>query len=51
MAQVEVLNILGQKVAESRSNTVDLTSFESGIYFLRVVSTEGQVWFEKVVRE
>ena len=51
VAQVEVLNILGQKVAESRSNTVDLTSFESGIYFLRVVSTEGQVWFEKVVRE
>lgn len=51
VAQVEVYNALGQQVRVSHQQVVDLSALESGMYFLRVTSTEGQVWFEKVLKQ
>ena len=51
VVQVEVYNALGQQVATSCQPVVDLSAMESGMYFLRVTSIEGQVWFEKVLKQ
>lgn len=48
---VEVYNSLGQKVitVEGKENTVvDVTSFENGIYVVRVITNEGAVSTKKV---
>ena len=48
---VEVYNSLGQKVAtvEGTENTaVDVTSFENGVYVVRVITNEGAVSTKKV---
>ena len=50
VAQVEVYNSLGQIVMTSREQTVDLSMFETGMYFLRIESVDGQVSFEKVMK-
>jgi hypothetical protein len=49
--QVEVFNALGQCVGQYRQNMIDLSSFESGVYFLHISSVEGQVFFEKVIKK
>ena len=49
--QVEVFNALGQCVGQYRQNVIDLSSFESGMYFLHISSVEGQVFFEKVIKK
>lgn len=48
---VEVYNSLGQKVvtAEGTTNTaVDVTSFDNGVYVVRVITNEGNVTTKKV---
>lgn len=50
VAQVEVYNALGQQVMTSREQTVDLSALETGVYFVRIESTDGQVSFEKVMK-
>ena len=51
VARVEVYNALGQQVATTCQQVVDLSSLESGMYFLRVTSTEGEMWYEKVLKQ
>ena len=48
---VEVFNAVGQKIGCFRQNEIDFSSYESGVYFLRVTSSEGQVLFEKVIKK
>ena len=48
---IEVYNALGQKVADSHQQVIDLFDLESGVYFLRVTSDAGQVFFEKVLKK
>lgn len=51
IATVEVYNSLGQKVAtvEDADNTsIDVTSFENGVYVVRVISNEGNITTKKV---
>jgi len=48
---VEVYNSLGQNVATvegSAKTTVDVTSFDNGVYFVKVVANDGTVMTEKV---
>lgn len=48
---VEVYNSLGQKVATvegSEHTSVDVTSFENGVYVVRVITNEGAVTTQKV---
>ena len=48
---VEVYNSLGQKVATvegSERTSVDVTSFENGVYVVRVITNEGAVTTQKV---
>lgn len=48
---VEVFNAVGQKIGCFRQNEIDFSSYERGVYFLRVTSSEGQVLFEKVIKK
>lgn len=51
VAQVELFNIQGQKVIVGNSEVIDLTELENSIYLLRVSTTDGQVWYEKLIKE
>ena len=48
---VELLNTLGQIVASVRGNEIDLTSFENGVYFARIIANDGRVMIEKVIKK
>lgn len=48
---VEVYNSLGQKVATvegSESTNVDVTSFDNGVYMVRVITNDGEITTQKV---
>ena len=49
--RVEVFNALGQIVGQYRQNIIDLSSFESGLYFLHISSVEGQMFSEKIIKK
>lgn len=51
VAHVEVFNALGQSVMTSRQHVVDLSQLEAGMYFVRIEATDGQVCFEKVLKQ
>lgn len=51
VARVEVFNAMGQQVGQYYQNEISFSDFVSGVYFLRVTSTEGEVFFEKVVKK
>ena len=51
VAQVEVFNAMGQTVGQYHQNEISFSGLASGVYFLRVTSTEGQVFFEKVIKK
>lgn len=47
---VKILDFTGRVILSSNSNTVDLTSFENGIYFVEVKSNKG-LTIKKVVKQ
>ena len=49
--RVEVYNAMGQRVAESFQQSIDLSGMENGLYFIRVRTTDGKVFFEKVIKK
>ena len=49
--QIEVYNALGQQVARTCGNVIDLSGMGNGVYFFRVTSKEGQMFFEKVIKK
>ena len=51
VAQVEVYNALGQHVMTSRQQVIDLSELEAGMYIVRVEAVDGQVRFEKVLKQ
>ena len=51
VAHVEVFNALGQSVMTSRQQVVDLSQLEAGMYFVRIEGSDGQVRFEKVLKQ
>lgn len=51
VAQVEVYNALGQHVMTTRQQVIDLSELEAGMYFVRIEATDGQVCFEKVLKQ
>ena len=49
---ITILNTLGQvteKIAGSRSAVLDISQYNSGIYYLRLETADGQVWSRKFV--
>lgn len=48
---VEIYNALGQMVGQLHQNVVDFSGFDSGMYFIRVTTTEGSVYSEKVIKK
>ena len=51
VTRVEVFNALGQSVMTSRQQVVDLSQLEAGMYFVRIEGSDGQVRFEKVLKQ
>lgn len=51
VAQVELFNAMGQLVGQYCQNEMSFSGYANGVYFLRVTSTDGQVFFEKVIKE
>lgn len=47
---IEIIDISGKKILETNKNTIDLTSFQSGLYFIRV-ETDSQSIIEKLIVE
>jgi hypothetical protein len=52
IADFEMLNLLGQSVLvdKSRSNIINISRLNSGTYFVKVTTTEGDVIFEKLMK-
>lgn len=50
IVQVDVFNIQGQMVMSGNTAVIDLSSLVNGIYLVRVATSDGQVWHEKVVK-
>lgn len=48
---VEVYNSLGQVVVSAKGNEIDLSSLENGVYFVRIISDDGQVIVDKVIKK
>ena len=55
LRQVEVLNVLGQKVlsAQGRDNElhIDMAALSSGVYFVTIINEEGRKCVRKVLKE
>ena len=51
VTRVEVLNALGQRVMTSCQQVIDLSQLEAGMYFVRIEGSDGQVRFEKVLKQ
>ena len=51
VARVEVYNTLGQSVMTSRQQVIDMSALEAGMYFIRIEAIDGQVLFEKVLKQ
>ena len=50
-SRVDVFNALGQCVLVSCHQVIDLSELEAGIYFVRIEASDGQVYFEKVMKQ
>lgn len=48
---VEVHDIAGVKVAEVKSNTIDLASLPAGLYFLSITDKRGRIATQQVVKQ
>lgn len=51
VAKVEVYNALGQCAISSRQQVIDLSELEAGVYFVRIEANDGQVRFEKILKQ
>lgn len=48
--QIKLFNQLGQCIESTNLSTIDLNEFETGIYYLRIETSLGGVYFEKVLK-
>lgn len=48
---VEVYNTMGQLVGGYDSNMIDLSSQPNGVYFIRIISVNGKVSIEKILKK
>lgn len=52
ISSVEVYNIIGQKISETKSKTeVDLSHFNIGIYFIKIMDDSGNSETHKIIKE
>lgn len=49
--KITVFNSLGTLVLESKNNTIDLSNFNSGIYYLEVTTNSGQKLLNKLIKK
>lgn len=51
-SEIGIYDVLGKPVlSETNSNHIDITSFKSGIYYLRLKDVHGNLAFKKVIKE
>ena len=50
-AQVEVYDALGQKVYQGLTTSVDVSRWESGIYFMRITTETGNTITKKIIKK
>ncbi|WP_310556627.1 T9SS type A sorting domain-containing protein [Flavobacterium sp.] len=50
LRNVEITTITGQKVLESTASTIDMSGFQNGVYFIKIVSDKG-VLTQKFIKE
>ena len=50
VAYVDVYNVLGQRFMQRQGNIIDLSDLAGGLYLLRVVTADGQVWNERILK-
>lgn len=49
--KVFIYNELGQLEKSSRDKMIDISTLKSGSYFLKIITKEGQIAFEKIIKE
>ena len=50
--QIQIYNLLGQLVkSNSNQNTIDISSVDQGIYFIKVIDENGNFGSQKVVKK
>jgi hypothetical protein len=50
LESVEFYNMLGELMKSSKNKTIDITSLKTGIYLVKVITTQGQVT-KKIIKE
>jgi hypothetical protein len=50
LRNIEITTITGQKVLESTASTIDVSGFQDGIYFIKIVSDKG-ILTQKFIKE
>jgi len=48
--KIQVYNLLGSKVIEQKSETIDFANIPSGMYLLKIESTEGKIATQKIIK-
>jgi hypothetical protein len=41
LKEVTIFNVLGKQVLKSRSSSIDISSFQKGIYFTKIITNKG----------
>lgn len=52
ISQIEIYNLLGQLVVSfNDTNTIDISSVDQGVYFVKVIDENGNIGSQKVVKK
>ena len=51
IATIEIFNLLGKKVKEEHTNSIDVTRFETGVYLVKITDTQGRIAMKKIIKE
>ena len=51
ISSIEVYNLTGQKISESKDDEVNLLNFDSGIYFIKIIDENYNIITKKVIKQ
>jgi len=51
ISKVEISNYLGQKVLTKKQNSIDISNFNSGIYFVKISTINNKYYSVKIIKE
>lgn len=50
ISTIEIYNVLGKKVLNTTKQTIDVSNFSKGIFFIKIQSTEGKTAIKKLLK-